>query len=99
MTWHTTLKTENTELGGIEGEGPADHRITGITGSPRVLTPSKPWQYPYWVPNTLSIPLYGVSRYSKNSNIYQGIHVYIYIYILIYTVYTSYIGTTIPDMS
>jgi hypothetical protein len=59
MTWHTTLKTENTELGGIEGEGPADHRITGITGSPRVLTPSKPWQYPYWVPNTLSITFWG----------------------------------------
>ena len=52
-----------------------------LTPSKRVLTHSIPWQYPYWVPNTLSIPLFGVSRYSKNSNIYQGIHVYIYIYL------------------
>ena len=30
-----------------------------LTPSKRVLTPSIPWQYPYWVPNTLSIPLWG----------------------------------------
>ena len=36
MTWHTTLKTENTELGGIEGEGPADFSPELIQG-PGVL--------------------------------------------------------------
>ena len=30
-----------------------------LTPSKRVLTPSIPWQYPYWVPNTYPIPLLG----------------------------------------
>lgn len=30
-----------------------------LTPSKRVLTPSIPWQYPYWVPNTYPIPLWG----------------------------------------
>lgn len=29
-----------------------------LTPSKRVLTPSIPWQYPYWVPNTYPIPLW-----------------------------------------